>query len=118
MRLSSRSFFQVNREVATRIYQDVVALAPASITRAVDVYAGAAGFALSLAGRSREVVAIEENPAAVQTAGRRCRSRMFYGGARSRKCSVKVAVKACPFPRVSPRGGRGRLGCGESCARR
>jgi 23S rRNA (uracil1939-C5)-methyltransferase len=69
VRLSSRSFFQVNREVATRIYQDVVALAPASITRAVDVYAGAAGFALSLAGRSREVVAIEENPAAVQTAG-------------------------------------------------
>lgn len=68
VRLSSRSFFQVNREVAARIYGDVVALAPASIERALDVYAGAAGFGLALASRAREVLAIEENEAATEAA--------------------------------------------------
>jgi len=68
VRLSSRSFFQANREVASHIYRDIVAAEPDGIARAVDVYAGACGIALSVASKAGEVVAIEENPAATQAA--------------------------------------------------
>ena len=68
VRLSSRSFFQTNRLVASHIYRDIVAAAPEGIACAVDVYAGACGIALSLAGKARDVVAIEENPMATQAA--------------------------------------------------
>ena len=68
VRLSSRSFFQANRDVSSRIYRDIVAAAPDGIVRVVDAYAGACGIALSLAARAKEVVAIEENGAATQAA--------------------------------------------------
>jgi 23S rRNA (uracil1939-C5)-methyltransferase len=68
VRLSARSFFQSNRQVASRIYRDIVVAAPDRMARAVDVYAGACGIALSLAAKAGEVVAIEENPAATQAA--------------------------------------------------
>jgi 23S rRNA (uracil1939-C5)-methyltransferase len=68
VRLTARSFFQTNRLVASQIYRDLVAAAPDGISRAVDVYAGACGIALSLVAKASEVVAIEENPAATQAA--------------------------------------------------
>jgi 23S rRNA (uracil1939-C5)-methyltransferase len=68
VRLSSRSFFQANREVASRIYRDLVAAVPTNTVRAVDVYAGAGGIALSLVPIAREIVAIEENLAATEAA--------------------------------------------------
>jgi 23S rRNA (uracil1939-C5)-methyltransferase len=68
VRLSSRSFFQTNRQVASAIYRAIVAAAPDGIARAVDVYAGACGIALSLVAKAREVVAIEENASATQAA--------------------------------------------------
>jgi 23S rRNA (uracil1939-C5)-methyltransferase len=68
VRLSSRSFFQANRLVASTIYRAIVAAAPSGIARAVDVYAGACGIALSLVSKAGDVVAIEENPAATQAA--------------------------------------------------
>ncbi len=70
MRLGPRSFGQANRLVAGRAYQDIVDAATrlGSIDRVVDAYAGAGGIALSLAPLAREVVAIEENPAACATA--------------------------------------------------
>jgi 23S rRNA (uracil1939-C5)-methyltransferase len=68
VRLSARSFFQTNRLVASQIYRDIVAAAPARIVHGIDVYAGACGIALSLAVKAEEVVAIEENPAATQAA--------------------------------------------------
>ena len=68
VRLSARSFSQTNRLVASQIYRDLVAAAPAGMARAVDAYAGACGIALSLAAKAGEVVAIEENPAATQAA--------------------------------------------------
>jgi 23S rRNA (uracil1939-C5)-methyltransferase len=68
VRLSSRSFFQVNRHVAARIYRDLATSLPARCQRIADVYSGAGGIALSLASRAAEVLAIEENAAATGTA--------------------------------------------------
>jgi 23S rRNA (uracil1939-C5)-methyltransferase len=68
VRLGSRSFFQANRAVGSRIYRDLVARLPGHFGRAVDVYSGAGGIALSLAARAREVVAIEVSPAATDAA--------------------------------------------------
>lgn len=69
--LSSRAFFQVNREVAglayTTLAQAVAALG--AVERVVDVYAGAGAIAFSLAPLAREVIAIEENGAATSSAG-------------------------------------------------
>ncbi len=67
VRLASRSFFQANRSVASRIYRDLVAALPDGLG-AVDAYSGAGGIALSLLARAREVVAIEENAAATEAA--------------------------------------------------
>jgi 23S rRNA (uracil1939-C5)-methyltransferase len=70
VRLGARSFAQANRLVAGRAYQDIVDAAArlGSIDSVVDAYAGAGGIALALASMAREVVAIEENPAACATA--------------------------------------------------
>jgi 23S rRNA (uracil1939-C5)-methyltransferase len=68
VRLGSRSFFQANRAVGSRIYRDLVARLPGRLQRAVDVYSGAGGIALSLAACANEVIAIESNPAATDAA--------------------------------------------------
>jgi 23S rRNA (uracil1939-C5)-methyltransferase len=75
--LSARSFFQVNREIARRAYEDLRAAAVGlqPIRRAVDAYAGAGGIAFALAPLAEEVVAIEENAAAAETAARFAASR-------------------------------------------
>lgn len=68
VRLASRSFFQANRAVGSRIYRDLCAALPDGLGRAVDAYSGAGGIALSLLSRVREVVAIEVNRAATEAA--------------------------------------------------
>jgi len=68
VRLSSRSFFQANRGVASSIYRAIAASVPEGIACAVDAYAGAGGIALSLAAKAREVVAIEASAAATGAA--------------------------------------------------
>ncbi len=71
--LSSRAFFQINRAVAERAYDDIRRAAEAlacrrSLDRAIDAYAGAGGIAFDLAPLAREVLAIEQNPAATAAA--------------------------------------------------
>lgn len=69
LRLSSTAFFQVNRDVAARIYGDVAdAAALTGTERVVDAYAGVGGIALTLARGAAEVVGIEEHPRAVADA--------------------------------------------------
>ncbi len=69
LRLSSTAFFQVNREVAARIYADLAEAAALTGTeRVVDAYAGVGGIALTLARGAAEVVGIEEHPRAVADA--------------------------------------------------
>lgn len=63
VRLSSRSFFQLNRAMAARAYEAirarVTALGP--VRRAVDAYGGVGGIALALASVADEVTSIEIN---------------------------------------------------------
>jgi 23S rRNA (uracil1939-C5)-methyltransferase len=69
LRLSARSFFQVNRQVAQKIYAEVAQAArlqPGG--RAVDVYSGVGGIALTLAEQGAEVLGIEESTHAVADA--------------------------------------------------
>jgi 23S rRNA (uracil1939-C5)-methyltransferase len=69
LRLSSTAFFQVNRDIAARIYADVAEAAALTGTeRVVDAYAGVGGIALTLARGAAEVVGIEEHPRAVADA--------------------------------------------------
>jgi 23S rRNA (uracil1939-C5)-methyltransferase len=69
LRLSSTAFFQVNRDIAARIYADVAEAAALTGTeRVVDAYAGIGGIALTLARAAGEVVGIEEHPRAVADA--------------------------------------------------
>ncbi len=72
LRISPRSFLQVNREVAARIYADVAeALAPQPGEALLDLYCGVGGIALCLWHRQRglaAIVGVEENPAAVADA--------------------------------------------------
>jgi 23S rRNA (uracil1939-C5)-methyltransferase len=69
LRLSSTAFFQVNRDVAARIYADLTEAAALTGTeRVVDAYAGVGGIALTLARGAAEVVGIEEHPRAVADA--------------------------------------------------
>jgi 23S rRNA (uracil1939-C5)-methyltransferase len=64
--LASRSFFQINRGIAELAYGEIAAAARGG--RVVDAYAGAGGIAFTLAPAAREVIAIEENPAATAAA--------------------------------------------------
>jgi 23S rRNA (uracil1939-C5)-methyltransferase len=61
-RVSGGSFFQVNRFLADRLVE--VALEGAEGGRALDLYAGVGLFSLPLAGRFREVTAVEAGRAA------------------------------------------------------
>jgi len=74
--LSSRSFFQLNRDVAALAY-DAIRSAAAGVSPGcvVDAYAGAGGIAFTLAPIARRVVAIEQNGAATAAAAAFARLR-------------------------------------------
>lgn len=64
--VSATSFFQTNVAAAERLLDLVVAAAGPPGTRTLDLYAGLGLFAIPLALRGHEVVAVEENPVAVE----------------------------------------------------
>ena len=69
LRLSSRAFFQANRQVAALAYQAIAsAAAVTSADRVVDAYAGVGGIALTLAPTAARVWAIEDHAAAADDA--------------------------------------------------
>jgi 23S rRNA (uracil1939-C5)-methyltransferase len=69
LRLSARAFLQANRAVAALAYAAIDrALAVTPAETVVDAYAGVGGIALTLAPRARQVIGLEDNPAAVADA--------------------------------------------------
>jgi 23S rRNA (uracil1939-C5)-methyltransferase len=69
LHLSPTAFLQVNRELAARLYADLLAqVALAGRERVVDCYAGVGGIALTLAPHAAEVIGIEEHARAVADA--------------------------------------------------
>ncbi len=69
LRLSPTSFFQANREIATRIYSDARDAANLDGSeRVVDAYCGVGGLALTLAPGAREVLGIESHAASIADA--------------------------------------------------
>jgi 23S rRNA (uracil1939-C5)-methyltransferase len=69
LRLSATAFFQVNRDIAARIYGDIASAAMLSgHERVVDAYCGVGGIALTLAPRAGEVIGVEEHAGAVADA--------------------------------------------------
>ena len=68
-RLSPRSFYQVNRDQAQRLYETAMELAEISKTDTVlDLYCGAGTITLSMAARAGRVIGVEIVEAAVQDA--------------------------------------------------
>lgn len=66
LRLSARSFLQVNRSVAAQLYRQAVeATSPSENERAIDLFTGVGAIAITLARRAGQVVGLERNPAAV-----------------------------------------------------
>lgn len=69
LRISSRAFFQANRQVASAAYAAIKrALALTGSETVVDAYAGVGGIALTLAPHAHTVVGIEEHAGAVSDA--------------------------------------------------
>jgi 23S rRNA (uracil1939-C5)-methyltransferase len=63
--IGPRSFFQTSVRSAERLVASVLRAIPGGADRVLDLYAGSGLFSLPLARRGHEVVAVEENPAAV-----------------------------------------------------
>lgn len=75
LELSARSFFQVNRFTAARLYDEVArAVGPRRGVRVVDLYTGVGGIALTLAARGADVVGVEAHADAVADAQRSARA--------------------------------------------
>jgi 23S rRNA (uracil1939-C5)-methyltransferase len=69
LRLSPTAFFQVNREIAARIYADARELASLDGSeRVIDAYCGVGGLALTLAPRAKEVLGIEAHAPSIEDA--------------------------------------------------
>lgn len=67
MRVSSKSFFQVNTDGAEALVELVLEmLAPADTDTVIDAYAGVGLFTVPLARRAARVLAVERHPAAVR----------------------------------------------------
>lgn len=97
LRSHVRSFFQANRFLAGELAQEVLELtAPGG--RVLDLYAGVGLFALPLATRAEEMLAVEINPTAVEDAEANAR-QAGLGRLRVRRGDVLEALASWPVHR-------------------
>jgi 23S rRNA (uracil1939-C5)-methyltransferase len=79
LRVSPASFLQSNVWTARRIYEKALEwAAPGTADRAVDLFCGIGPLSLYLATRARQVVGIEESPAAIRDARSNARRNGFH----------------------------------------
>ncbi len=97
--ISPTSFFQTNARAAGVLVEEVLAAVPAGCRRVLDLYAGAGLFALPLATRGHQVVAVEENRDAV-------------AGAEAALRLNRVSPRACRFVAARVEDAKSRLGAG------
>lgn len=89
-------FSQVNPALNPRLVTAVLARAqPVPGTRCFDLYSGAGNFALPLARRGAQVLAVESAPLAV-AAGRANAERLGIAGVRFERADVPPALEAAP----------------------
>jgi len=89
-----RSFFQANRFLVDELAETVVDLVPPG-GRVLDLYAGVGLFALPLARRADDVLAVEGNPFAADDAEANAREAGLPN-VRVRRSDVLSALAACP----------------------
>ena len=76
--ITSKSFYQVNPEVAYKIYQDAIELSEIKDTDTVlDAYCGTGTISLFAAQRAKRVVGVEINDSAVMSANKAKRLNMI-----------------------------------------
>lgn len=74
VRLSAMSFYQVNREMAERLYRIAADLAAPDGKTVIDLYCGAGTIGLSMAGRAKRVYGVEIVPEAIEDARHNART--------------------------------------------
>ncbi|HSB61328.1 MAG TPA: TRAM domain-containing protein [Vicinamibacteria bacterium] len=94
MRAHVRSFFQGNRFLLEPLARTVVDLVPPG-GPVLDLYAGVGLFALPLAARGEEVVAMELGPSAAEDAAANAR-QVRFGRVRVVKCDVREGLRSWP----------------------
>lgn len=101
VRISARSFLQVNREVASRIYADVATALPASAGETIlDLYCGvgALGRTVLAARAAARLIGIESNPSAVADAEHSARQAGLSADQARFVCGAVEAVLPELFP--------------------
>lgn len=68
VRISAHSFYQVNRDMAERLYQKAAEYAQPEGKILLDLYCGAGTIGLSMADRAKQVIGVEIVPQAVENA--------------------------------------------------
>ncbi len=68
VRINPLSFYQVNRDMAERLYQKAAEYAQPQDKTVLDLYCGAGTIGLSMAGTAKEIIGVEIVPEAVQDA--------------------------------------------------
>lgn len=94
LRSHVRSFFQANRFLAEELAREVLELTPAG-GRVLELYAGVGLFALPLARRAEEVLAVEINPTAVLDAEANRRAASL-GNLRFHRADVLEGLSSWP----------------------
>ena len=77
IRLSPLSFYQVNHEMAERLYEKVAEYADASGKTVLDLYCGTGTIGLSLADKAKKIIGVEIVPDAIKDAKKNAEQNAF-----------------------------------------